>query len=64
MCFQGLESARRHTALTLEFRLSGKAWRFHVLETRHFLLGRGLKTHSVMMSFLQKGRELSQHSVC
>ena len=44
--------------------MSGKAWRFHVLETRLFLLGRGLKPHSVMMFFLHERRELSQHSVC
>ena len=47
MCLQGLESAGRHTALTLEVRSSGQAWRSHVLETRQFLLGRGLKTLSV-----------------
>ena len=52
MCFQDSESAGRHTALTLEVRSSGQAWRSHVLETRQFLLGRGLKTHSLLMSFL------------
>ena len=52
MCLQGLESAGRYTALTLEVRSSGQAWRSHILETRQFLLDRGLKTHSLLMPML------------
>ena len=48
------ECAGRYTALTQEVRSSGQAWRSHILETRQFLLDRGLKTHSLLMPFLPR----------
>ena len=63
MCLQGLESAGRHTALTLVVRSSGQTWRSHVLETRQFLLDRGLKTHSLLITFLPR-RKIAFPTFC
>ena len=52
--FARLQRARRHTALILEFRSSVQSWTSHILETRQFLLDRGLKTHSLLMHFLPR----------
>ena len=52
MCLQGSKRAGKHTALILEFRSSVQSWTSHILETRQFLLDRGLKTHSLLMPFL------------
>ena len=46
------ECAGRYNALTQEVRSSGKAWRSHILETRQFLLDRGQKIYSLLMTFL------------
>ena len=54
MRLQGSKSAQRHTALILEFRSSVQSWTSHILETRQFLLDRGLKTHSLLMPFLPR----------
>ena len=62
MRLQGLESAGRYTALTLEVRSSGQAGRSHILETRQFLLDRGLKTHT-LLPFLPQ-RKLAFPALC
>ena len=63
MWSQGSENAGRHSALTLEGSASWQAWRSHILETRQFLLGRGLKTHSLLMCFLPR-RKIAFSKFC
>lgn len=46
-CFQATESSGKHTTLTLEVWSLGKTWRSHILESREFLIDRGLRTLSV-----------------
>lgn len=47
-CFQATESSK-HTTLTLEVYtvIPGKTWGSHILESREFLIDRGLRTLSV-----------------
>ena len=59
ICLQGSESAGRHTALTMEVRSPGQAWRSHVLEAKQFLQPRGQKTHSQLMPFYPQGKIFS-----
>ena len=54
MCWQGSSGAGRHTALTLEFKPSELAWCSHVLEMKHSLQDRVLKTQSMWMPFLPR----------
>ena len=61
MWLQGSERTVRHTALTLEVKSSGQAWRSHVLDSKPFLLYRGLTTHSLLMSFLPQRTIAFQH---
>lgn len=55
------ECAGRYTALTQEVRSSGQAWRSHILETRQFLLDRGLKT--LLIPFLPQ-RKIGFPALC
>ena len=55
------ECAGRYTALTQEVRSSGQAWRSHILETRQFLLDRGLKT--LLIPFLPQ-RKIAFPALC
>ena len=44
-------SEGKHTALTLQISSSGQDWRSHLLESRQFLIDKGLKIHSLLMPF-------------
>lgn len=63
MCLPDSEITGRHTALTQEFRSSQQTCWSHVLEAQNFLQDRGLKTHSLWMSFLPQ-RKIAFFTFC